>query len=280
MSSIKRLGALLLALMMFVALPGPASAQRAAAPVKPATAQAVAAAAVVDPGYILGVNDTVNVTVYGQPEFNVTTRIKPDGTVVMPLIGPIQANGKTVLSLADDIKKVLVQKGYLKDPIVNIEIGTYASKTVNVAGRVSRPGVYPLDQQYRVLEMLLKAGWVQNIYGDIYLRRGSDYSEITLKTEQLVRGGPDKNPVLQPGDTLFVPDPDTFIIYGQVSRPGTYPLMPGMTIREAIATAGGVTALGSEKRVAIAKPGQKDIPAKAGDPVAKGDIIYVKERTF
>lgn len=280
MLSIKRLGALLLALMMFVALPGPAFAQRAAAPAKPSSAQAVAAAAVVDPGYILGVNDTVTVTVYGQPEFNVTTRIKPDGTVVMPLIGPIQANGKTVLSLAEDIKKVLVQKGYLKDPIVNIEIGTYASKTVNVAGRVSRPGVYPLDQQYRVLEMLLKAGWVQNIYGDIYLRRGSDYTEITLKTEQLVRGAPDKNPVLQPGDTIYVPDPDTFIIYGQVSRPGTYPLMPGMTIREAIATAGGVTALGSEKRVAIAKPGQKDIPAKAGDPVAKGDIIYVKERTF
>lgn len=275
MPSIMRLGLLLLALLMFVSAPNAAWAQRA--PANPVAAQS---AAPVDPGYILGVNDTVTVTVYGQPEFNVTTRIKPDGTVVMPLIGPIQANGKTVLVLAEDIKKILVQKGYLKDPIVNIEIGTYASKTVNVAGRVSRPGVYPLDQQYRVLEMLLKAGWVQSIYGDVYLRRGSDYSEITLKTEQLVRGGPDKNPVLQAGDTIFVPDPDTFIIYGQVGRPGTYPLLPGMTIREAIATAGGVTALGSEKKVVIAKPGQKDIPAKPGDPVAKGDIVFVKERTF
>lgn len=275
MSLATRLGVLLLAIMLF-AMPGQAWAQRAS----PTGKAAVEQSAVVDPGYILGVNDTVTVTVYGQPEFNVTTRIKPDGTVVMPLIGPIQANGRTVLSLADDIKKILVQKGFLKDPIVNVEIGNYASKTVNVAGRVSRPGVYPLDQQYRVLEMLLKAGWVQNIYGDIYLRRGSDYTEITLKTEQLVRGGPDKNPVLQPGDTLFVPDPDTFIIYGQVSRPGTYPLMPGMTIREAIATAGGVTALGSEKKVAIAKPGQKDVAAKPEDLVAKGDIVFVKERTF
>lgn len=279
MPSIMRLGMLLLAMVLFATLPGRAWAQRPAAAVPAATASALPAA-VPDPGYILGVNDTITVTVYGQPEFNVTTRVKPDGTVVMPLVGPVQANGKTVLSLADDIKKILVQKGFLKDPIVNIEINGYASKTVNVAGRVSKPGVYPLDQQYRVLEMLLKAGWVQSIYGDVYVRRGSDYSEITLNTEQLVRGGPDKNPVLQAGDTIFVPDPDTFIIYGQVSRPGTYPLLPGMTVREAIATAGGVTALGSEKRVAIAKPGQKDVAAKPGDPLAKGDIVFVKERTF
>ena len=49
----------------------------------------LAAAQTPDPGYVLGPDDSVQVIVYGQPEFGVTTRIKSDGTIVMPLLGQI-----------------------------------------------------------------------------------------------------------------------------------------------------------------------------------------------
>ncbi len=234
-----------------------------------------------DHGYVLGANDTIQIQVYGQPDAGITTRIKPDGTVVMPLIGVIQAAGATTVQLADTITKKFVAGGFFKNPVVNIEIGGYVSKTVNVAGKVTTPGVYPLDKTYRALEMLLKAGWIKDAGANyVYLRRGSDFKEVQLDTEALVRGAPDKDPILEPGDTLFVPDADTFYIYGQVNKPGTYPVLREMTLRQALALSGGVTAAGSDRKVTLHRPGVKDSDAELDQLIKRNDVLIVKERLF
>lgn len=240
-----------------------------------------APASAVEHGYVLGADDTITVQVYGQPEAGVTTRIKADGTIVMPLIGTVKAEGLTQLELADLVKTKLVKGGYFKAPFVNVEIGAYVSKTVNVAGKVATPGVYPLDKDYTVLEMLLKSGWLREQGASyVYLRRASDSKEVKLDAEALVRGAPDKNVQLAPGDTLFVPDADTFFVYGQVARPGTFPILKDMTLRQALAIAGGVTSSGSERKVALIRAGGKEVAAKIDDPVQKGDVYIVKERLF
>lgn len=246
------------------------------------TASAPALAAVAkDSGYVLGANDTIVIQVYGQPDAGVTTRIKADGTIIMPLIGTVKAEGATQLELADTIKNKLVKGGYFKDPFVNVEVGAYVSKTVNVAGKVASPGVYPLDKPYTVLEMLLKSGWLREQGASyIYLRRASDNKEIRLEAEALVRGTPDKNVLLAPGDTLFVPDADTFYVYGAIAHPGTFAILPNMTLREALVIAGGVTASGSERKVALIRGGGKEAKAAIDEPVRKGDIYIVKERLF
>lgn len=250
-----------------------APAKSAASPAKPADT--------VDRGYVLGPNDTVQIQVYGQPDAGITTRIKPDGTIVMPLIGVITASGLTTVALADEITRKFVKGNYFKNPVVNIEIGAYVSRTVNVAGKVTTPGVYPLDKNYRTLEMLLKAGWIKDAGANyVYLRRGSDYKEIQLDTEALVRGAPDKDPLLEPGDTLFVPDADTFYIYGQIAKPGTYPVLRNMTLRQAIALSGGVTAAGSDRKVTLHRPGQKDGEATLDQLIERNDVLIVKERLF
>lgn len=240
-----------------------------------------AAAEPADVGYVLGANDTIQVQVYGQPDAGITTRIKPDGTIVMPLIGVIQAAGQTTVQLAATITKKFVAGAYFKNPVVNIEIGNYLSRTVNVAGKVTTPGVYPLDKNYRTLEMLLKAGWIKDAGANyVYLRRGSDYKEIQLDTEALVRGSADKDPLLEPGDTLFVPDADSFYIYGQVQKPGSYPILRGMTLRQAIALSGGVTASGSDRKVSLLRPGAKETDANLDLVIRKNDVLIVKERLF
>lgn len=234
-----------------------------------------------DTGYVLGPNDTISVQVYGQADAGVTTRIKADGTIVMPLIGTVKAEGQTQLELADTIKKKLVGGGFFKDPFVNVEVGAYVSKTVNVAGKVASPGVYPLDKDYSVLEMLLKSGWLREQGANyIYLRRASDNKEIKLESEALVRGSPDKNVQLAPGDTLFVPDADTFYVYGAISHPGVFAITPNMTLRQALAIAGGVTSSGSERKVALIRGGGKEVSAAIDQPVLKGDVFIVKERLF
>lgn len=232
-------------------------------------------------GYVLGANDTITVQIYGQPEAGVTTRIKADGTIIMPLIGTVKAEGATQLELAETVKKKFVKGGFFKDPFVNVEINSYVSKTVNVAGKVASPGVYPLDKDYTVLEVLLKSGWLREQGASyVYLRRASDAKEIKLDAESLVRGAPDKNVQLAPGDTLFVPDADTFYVSGQVAHPGTFPLLKDMTLRQALTIAGGVTASGSERKVALVRGGGKEVSAKIDDLVQKGDVYIVKERLF
>ncbi len=231
-------------------------------------------------GYTLGPDDSVQVIVYGQSEFNVTTRVKADGTIVMPLIGIIKAAGETNISLARQITDKLVAGGYLKSPLVNVEIGSYVSRTVNVAGNVTTPGIFALDRPYHALEVLLKAGWVRaDGASHVFLRRQGQ-PEQRLEVEQLVRGVAGADPLLMPGDTLFVPPAETFFIYGQINGPGMKVILPGMTIRQAIALAGGVTASGKADKVGLVRGGGKEIDADPSQKVQNGDVIIIKERLF
>lgn len=233
-----------------------------------------------DPGYVLGPDDSVQVIVYGQPEFGVQTRIKSDGTIVMPLIGTIKAAGMTNISLAKAVTDKLTSNGFLKDPIVNVEIGGYVSKTVNIAGKVTTPGIYPLDRPYHALDMLLKAGWIRdNGANYVYLRRPGQ-PELRLEVEGLVRGDDSKDPLLRPGDTLYVPDADVYYISGQVNRPGSFAMQPSLTIRQALVLAGGVTQTGSSNKVGLIRGNAKEVDADPSQVIQKNDIIVVKERLF
>lgn len=233
-----------------------------------------------DGGYVLGPDDAIQVVVFGQPDVGITTRIKSDGTIVMPLIGAIKAAGYTNISLAKALADKLTSGGFLKSPIVNVEIGSYVSKSVNVAGRVAAPGIVPLDRPYRALDVLLKTGWIRdNGAAYVYLRRPGS-PEQRLDVDGLVRGDSDKDPVLRPGDTLYVPDADQYYITGQVNRPGSLPILPGMTARQALALAGGVTATGSGNKVGLIRGGAKEVDVDLNTVIQKNDVIVVKERLF
>lgn len=233
-----------------------------------------------DAGYVLGPDDSVQVVVYGQTEFNITTRIKSDGTIVMPLIGSVKAAGLTNLTLAKAITGALEKGGLLKSPIVNVEILTYLSKTANIAGKVSQPGILPLDRPYHVLEALLKTGWVRDQGATYVLLRRAGQQEVRLEVDELVRGGGDRDPLLRPGDTVFVPDADLVFLTGQVVRPGSMPIQPNMTIRQALANAGGVTASGSANKVGLTRGTAKEVDVDTSQLVQKNDVIVVKERLF
>lgn len=233
-----------------------------------------------DTGYVLGPDDSVQVIVYGQPEFGVATRIKSDGTIVMPLIGTIKAAGMTNITLAKAVTDKLTANGFLKDPIVNVEIGGYISKSVNVAGKVRSPGIYALDRPYHTLDVLLKAGWIQDAGATyVYLRRPGQ-PEMRLDVEGLVRGDESKDPLLRAGDTLYVPDADVYYMSGQVGRQGSFPMQPNLTIRQALVLAGGVGPSGSSNKVGLIRNGAKEVDSDTSQIIQKNDIIIVKERLF
>lgn len=264
----RRAGAALAALVMVLAPAAPSAAQPQAA-------------AQVPSGYVLGPDDVISVMVYGQNEFNTQTRIKPDGSIVLPLIGKIPAAGKTVLTLADDIGRRLEQGNFLRDPIVNIEVTQYNSRFARVVGFVGTPALVPLDRPYQVLDVLLRSGWVRS-GGSRYvlLRRAADGKQVRLDTDELARAGQGSEIYVQPGDTLFVEKADVVYLLGPVSRPGAYQLEPGMTIAKLIAMAGGVGPTGSSSKFEVRQGTAKEKTVDDKYVLQKDDVVTVKERLF
>ncbi len=236
---------------------------------------------VVPPAYVLGPNDSITVIVYGQNEFNVQTRIKPDGSIVMPLIGQVQAQGRTVITLADEIRGRLTAGNFLRDPIVNVEVNEYNSRYVRVAGKVGAPGLVPLDRSTKLLDVLLRSGWVRDDGSEfITVRRAADGREIRVAADELARGA-QGDITLEAGDTVFVAEAERVFVTGAVNRPGAYPLRPGMTVTELLATAGGVGPSGSANRVGLRRGGApRETDADGQTVLQPGDIINVRERLF
>lgn len=229
--------------------------------------------------YLLGPNDSITVTVYGQNEFNVQTRVKPDGTIVMPLIGKVQAQGKSVITLADEITKRLVTGNYLRDPIVNIEVNDYASRYVRVAGKVGSPGLVPLDRSNQLLDILLRSGWVSDAGSEYATIKRAAGQEQRVNLDDLARGVV-PGVSLQAGDTVFIADAELVYLTGAAVRPGTYPLKKGMTVSELLAAAGGVGPTGSSGKFGLRRGGQKESDVDMQAVVQAGDVITVRERLF
>src|SRR3546814_12375892 len=112
-----------------LALPIPMPAQRAAP--APTMASPAPRGAMEQPGgigvassrYVLGPDDVIEVSALGRPEMTHQTRIKPDGTIVLPLAGTVKASHHTLLTLADEIGKKMEEGGFLRNPLINVDIG-------------------------------------------------------------------------------------------------------------------------------------------------------------
>ncbi|WP_448582794.1 SLBB domain-containing protein [Thermaurantiacus sp.] len=231
-------------------------------------------------GYVFGPGDVVAITVFGHESFNVTTRIKPDGTISMPFIGQIRAEGHTVVSLAADVSRRLTDARLLKSPVVNVEIGDYQSRTVRVVGQVQRPGIYPLDQPYTLLDILLKAGWVRGDGSRQIIIRRSGADEQTISIDSVLKGDPAADIRLEPGLTIVVPEPEIVYVMGGVMRPGGYPLLEGMTVGRVIAMAGGAAPGSNVRKFQLERDGKRIRDAKVDTPVKAGDVITLRVAGF
>lgn len=255
------------------AIPGAPAATTAATPApNPADKDATA-------GYVLGPDDVVEVSVLGQPEFTTRARIRANGTISLPFIGDVQITGQTPITLRTMLADKLRAGGFYAKPIVNVEVVGFASRYVVVLGDVAQPGLQPIDRDYRVSEVIARAGGLRETGADYVILRRANGEELKLPFEKLAMGTKADDPIVQAGDKLYVPDAELFYIYGQVNAPGVYPIKEEMTLRKAVARGGGLNASGSAKRIKIFRKGQ-EIKADLDDLIKPGDVVVVGERLF
>lgn len=237
----------------------------------------------------LGPGDSVSIQVYGQPDMTTTVYVADDGTVHVPLAGSVQISGTTPIEAAQRIQKALKDGGYFVDPHVTVTLVQSHSQRVSVLGEVKQPGSYAIDPTTTVFGLIAQAGGENENGADIvYVRRRDAHGNLVSYPVNLKGLAASQNTLpnqqLQGGDELFVPQAQHFYIYGEVNAPNMYKLEPGMTVLEAIARAGGITARGTERRLEVkrlGKDGQYVVTKmKPNDLVQPDDVIRVKESIF
>jgi polysaccharide export outer membrane protein len=236
----------------------------------------------------LGPGDVVRVSVYGNPDLSLETRVSETGAITFPLIGNVAVAGLAVAAAEKKIGGLLESGGYLKKAQVNIIVALLASQQVSVLGQVNRPGRYPVDGKRSVLDMLALAGGISAEGSDtVSLVRTHDgkTTRSTIDVIQMVRSGAlDANADVAGGDMLFVERAPRFYIVGEVQRPGAFRVERQMTVLQALSAGGGLTARGSNNGLSITRKDAQGKPVtfevRHSDLVQVDDVITVRESWF
>ena len=147
----------------------------------------------------LGVADQVRVITYGEEQLSGTFRVGDDGTIAVPLLGDVKAQGLTTRRLADRIVAELKGRNLLREPSVSVEILSY--RPVFVLGEVAKPGEYPYQPGMTLLTLVTVAG------GFTY-RAVEDYASVvrTEDGQEAAKGRLLPEAFLKPGDVVKVYD--------------------------------------------------------------------------
>lgn len=283
-SSLAKIG-LLCCLM--VGAPSLALAQNGVGPastspgnLQPSTNVAPPQAIEAEQSYVLGPDDVLEVQVLGRTDFNTRARVGADGKIQLPFLGTVVASGKTTRQLSDELGQALQAGGYFARPIMRVEIVSFASRYVIVLGAVANPGLVPVNRSYRLSEIIARVGGIRDNGADHVMVRPENGPERRISVQSLATGDITQDPYVTAGDKIFVPTADVFYISGQIKAPGAYPLSSSMTLRMAIAKGGGLTELGSDRRVKITRGGQRLDRIELDAGLQPGDVIVVGERLF
>ncbi|WP_375396496.1 polysaccharide biosynthesis/export family protein [uncultured Sphingomonas sp.] len=108
---------------------------------------------VVLPDYRIGPLDQLKVVVFGEEDLSGELPVGLSGSVSLPLIGEVPAQGKTTNELALDIKRRLDQR-YLRNASVSVSVVDSKNLTVTVDGEVKKPGIYNIPGRLTLMQAI------------------------------------------------------------------------------------------------------------------------------
>jgi polysaccharide export outer membrane protein len=162
-----------------------------------------------DDSFVIGNDDVLSVNVWKEPDVSKSVPVRSDGKISLPLVGEVQATGRTPLRLEQEIAAKL--KNYIAEPEVTVMVQQINSQKFNILGMVNKPGSYPISNSATVLDAIAFAGGFKDFakQKSIYvLRQNPDGTQARLpfNYKEVVKGrNPDQNIKLQPRDTVVVP---------------------------------------------------------------------------
>ncbi len=242
----------------------------------------------------LGIGDIVKISVYQNPDLSTEARVSELGQINFPLIGVVPVGGLTVSASEKRIEKMLRDGGFVLKPQVTIQTVAIRSSQISILGQVAKPGRFPIEiVGSKVSEMIAAAGGVVPGGADVVTLVGNRKGKpikLDIDLPQILQSGhAELDVVVENGDIIYVDRAPTFYMYGEgadFGNRGQMRVERGMTLRQALAGAGGLSARGTERGIQVHR--RKDActgvvkisEIKMNDPVERDDVIYVRESLF
>jgi polysaccharide export outer membrane protein len=253
----------------------------------------VAPAVAVDGDYVIGPEDVVEVQVWDNKDLNQTVFVRPDGKTSLPLIGEIQAGGRTVQQFQDELVKHYSKT--VKVPSVTVIIREIKSRPVYFVGGFAKPGPFQLTRNDMTLleATAINGGMAPNADAEKgFLLRGG--KKIPIDFQKLQKGDVSQNLKLEPFDSIVIPAAELVYVQGEVRSPGALKYTTDLTLSKAMALVGGTTPMAAPGRVELLRSeGQKKVRMKLDlDKILRApednpdiklrpdDIVFVPQRLF
>lgn len=208
------------------------------------------------PEYIIGPGDVLFINVSGKPEFSSLSttssysqlgrvqapsgsRVDGTGKIQMPYMGAIHVGGLTITQAQNRILEVA--KKYLNEPWVVVEVGEYKSHPLYLLGQFRNSGTFYMDRPLNLLQGIALGNGYDNTADLSSARLIRDKKTMPVDiNDLLMRGDQRHNIWLKPGDTIYIPDNKSRLVFvfGAVKKSGPVTIPPGgLTLSQAIATA-------------------------------------------
>ena len=246
--------------------------------------------------FLLGAGDSIHIAVYRNPELTLDIRVSAEGTITIPLLGTTKVEGLRIAEAEKLIAKGLQDGGYLKDPQVNITLIIARANSVAILGQVNRPGMYPIENSnLHLSEALALAGGIAmttSVTGSLpsgnkVILKGTRSGKPFLKEIELSSIYLDKkvedDVIVVARDEIYVPFL-MFYIYGEVQRPGSFPIARSMTVMQALSQGGGLTPRGTERGIVLYRRRPNGVVEKLhpdmSDLIQPDDVLNVPESLF
>ena len=200
--------------------------------------------------YRIGPGDELEIEVFRVEELSQTARVSTNGSILLPLLGRVNAAGKTVTELETFLAEELGRE-YIQNPQVSVFIAKYRASEVVVGGAVANPAVYSVTRPHTLLEMLLLAGGVSpaagykvNLHTTAADPETGEMRPVNLLVDlRAVMQDFELNQrlVLRGGDSVFVQRAGFVFVEGAVKSPGAKKIEGEVNVLKSLAMAGGVS---------------------------------------
>lgn len=233
--------------------------------------------------YTIGAGDQIAIDIYGATDQTYELTVGTDGTIVVPMVGPIRVGGMTV---ADARNTVVAKLRRIHSDLgggskANLRVTSASPVTVSVMGEAHIPGTFTVSSASTLFNVLYLSGGpnINGSYRDIQLIRGGRIIAHLDIYDFLLNGKNDVNPSLANGDMVMIPTYAKRIkVTGEFKRNGLFEAKEGETVADIIRYAGGFTPAAQSDHIGVYRIGKytteyKDVTDPAAEPLCNGDRI-------
>lgn len=151
--------------------------------------------------------DKVRIEVFGIDTLQRSVSVDGDGRVAFPLVGELEARGKTPAELAGEIERNLRNANFVRNPSVTVTILEAPGRTVAVDGQVNRPGEFPVLPNASLIRAVALAGGVTEnarVEDVVLFRNIGEKKYVGLYNLGAIRRGNYPDPQIFSGDVVVV----------------------------------------------------------------------------